>query len=797
MSKKEVKEKGKLLCFHCGDICDDDTIALNDKIFCCLGCKVVFEILEQNNLCKYYSIEKNPGITPPDFRSNKYDFLEDELIKNQFIDFTNSNISTVTFYIPQIHCSSCIWLLENLNRLNQGIIFSEVNFLEKKLHLKYSEEKTSLSKVVELLESIGYEPDINLNSTEKKLKKNTYKSLYYKIGVAAFAFGNIMLLSFPEYLGIDRIADKDFGNFINFLMVVLSLPVFFYSGSDYFKSAFKGIKSKVFNIDIPLSLGILTLFARSLWEVISQSGPGYFDSFTGLVFFLLLGKLFQNKTYENFDFERTYKSYFPLSVTIIKNKIETATPVSTLKVGDRIIVRNKEIIPADSILFRGNANIDYSFVTGESIPVNKVLGEIIYAGGRQAGNIIELEVLKEVSQSYLTQLWNNSAFHKDKETNVSKLANSISKYFTFAILTIAIISGILWFHKDIRTAINVFTSVLIIACPCALALSIPFTFGNTLRIMGRLKFYLKNTSVVEKLSKINTVVFDKTGTLTKSGDIKAEFDGKELNIYDKILVKALTRNSNHILSRKIFESLEVKDLYDVDDYEEITGKGISGIVDGNKILLGSDIFINEKLEECKISVKSSFHSTKVFLCINNEIPGYFKISSSYRTGLEQMIEELNYNYSLHILSGDNMNEKSNLVKIFGSDKKILFRQSPEDKLNYIKRLQAKGKRVLMLGDGLNDAGALQQSDVGITISDNVFNFSPACDAILDADMFHKIGEFLDFSKFSYKVIIYSFIFSLIYNIIGLTFAVNGVLSPIISAILMPLSSVSVVLFAVT
>ena len=482
---------------------------------------------------------------------------------------------------------------------------------------------------------------------------------------------------------------------------------------------------------------------------------------------------------------------------MIKNNIETIIPVSGLKTGDRIIVRNKEIIPADSILFRGNANIDYSFVTGESIPVNKVLGEIIYAGGRQVGNMIELEVLKEVSQSYLTQLWNNSAFHKNKETNVSKLANSISKYFTFAILTIAIISGVLWLHKDVRTAINVFTSVLIIACPCALALSIPFTFGNTLRIMGRLKFYLKNTSVVEKLSKINTVVFDKTGTLTKSGDIKAEFDGKELNIYDKILVKALTRNSNHFLSRKIFESLEVKDLYDVDDYEEITGKGISGTVDGNKILLGSDIFINEKLEECKISVKSSFHSTKVFLCINNDIHGYFKIFSSYRTGLEQMIEELNYNYSLYILSGDNMNEKSNLVKIFGSDKRILFRQSPEDKLNYIKRLQAKGKKVLMLGDGLNDAGALRQSDVGITISDNVFNFSPACDAILDADMFHKIGEFLDFSKFSSKVIIYSFIFSLIYNIIGLTFAVNGVLSPIISAILMPLSSVSVVLFAVT
>ena len=276
-----------------------------------------------------------------------------------------------------------------------------------------------------------------------------------------------------------------------------------------------------------MTFRFLSVFLCFLFEVfgkwVTQTGPGFFDSFSGLVFFLLIGKLFQSKTFDSLNFERNYRSYFPLSVTVIKNRIETTIPVSKIKKGDRIIIRNKELIPADSILFRGNASIDYSFVTGESIPVDKVLGEIIYAGGRQVGNAIEMEVIKEVSQSYLTQLWNNNAFGKERDNKFTEISDSISKYFTFIVIAIAIISGLYWLRTDLNTAVNVFTAVLIIACPCALALAIPFTLGNTLRIFGNIGFYLKNTSIIEKLTRISTVVFDKTGTITKTGDTKIQF----------------------------------------------------------------------------------------------------------------------------------------------------------------------------------------------------------------------------------------------------------------------------------
>jgi P-type Cu+ transporter len=647
---------------------------------------------------------------------------------------------------------------------------------------------------------------LRLDTIDKNVKPSSFKSLYYKIGIAGFAFGNIMLLSFPEYLGFDRIAEKNFSLFIGLLMTLLAIPVLLYSSSVYFISAYKGIRNKIFNIDVPLSLGIFVLFVRSLWEVATQTGAGYYDSFSGLVFFLLAGKLFQSKTYDTLNFERNYKSYFPLSVTVLKEGKETTIPVDNLKTGDRVIIRNNELIPADAILFKGEASIDYSFVSGESLPVSKVLGEIIHAGGRQCRNMIELEVVKEVSQSYLTQLWNNSIFEKEKENKISENVNIISKYFTFVVLAIAVVSGLYWLKDGMTEAINVFTAVLIVACPCALALSVPFTFGNTMRIFGKAKFYLKNSSVIEKLSKINTVIFDKTGTITKTGDVLVKFFPPdipwgmnlqvELTELEKIYIKALTQHSNHILSRKIFEYLNVPVLYDAENYEEHQGEGIKGIVENNEILLGSDTFVFGHFGTTNFLPLDSESSSRVYVAINDRVRGYFGIKSLYREGLEGIVNNLNEKYEVHIISGDNDSEKEYLTKFFNSDKRMRFRQQPQDKLNYIKSLQKAGKKVLMVGDGLNDAGALQQSDMGITVSDSTYNFSPACDGILDASAFKYLDRFIKFSKFSMKVIIASFIFSLVYNIIGLSFAINAKLSPIVAAILMPVSSISVVLFSV-
>jgi len=786
-----TEQKNSLSCFHCGEPCPDKTIAIGDKYFCCHGCKTVFEILNANEMCDYYTIENTPGITPKqDLITGRFDYLDDESVKAQIIDFSDGKTEKVTFHTPTMHCASCIWLLEKLRDMDPRIYSSIVNFPRKQVTITYNRDEMKLSETAALLASLGYEPLVSLDTVGAREQSSAEKKLYLKIGLAGFAFGNVMILSFPEYLSRFGAVDPTFKMVFGYLSLVLSIPILLFASRDYYMSAWAGIKSRTVNIDVPITLGIGMLFFRSAWEILTQTGVGYLDSFTGLVFFLLVGRLFQQKTYEVLSFERDYRSFFPLSVTRKINNVEAVVPVSKLKPGDRIVVRNQELIPADSVLLKTDAYIDYSFVSGESAPVTKKAGDFIYAGGRQAGTTIELEVIKEPSQSYLTQLWNNDVFNKPRFSRLNVLVNQVSHYFTFGVLAIAILASLYWLQYDTAIAIKVFTAVLIVACPCALALSSPFALGTAMRVFGRHGFYVKNTETVEALSKINTIVMDKTGTLTESRQETIEFSGDPLSSEDQRRVKSLVQHSTHPLSQKIFQALDAQALDSVDQFEEVSGKGIQGIIQGQQIRLGSARWLelpddNQETEDMK---------TRVFLSMNGELKGSFLIANAFRKGLRPLLSGLKKQFSLFLLSGDTEREKAALVNLFGNEQNLLFRQTPENKLDYVARLQEDGAHVLMVGDGLNDAGALRASEVGIAITDDVTAFSPASDGILTGKNLHLLGSFMKMSKATTSVIVASFVISILYNIVGVSFAVAGKLSPLVSAILMPASSISVVAF---
>jgi Cu+-exporting ATPase len=764
-------------CSHCNDECSSNSICIDDKVFCCEGCKTVYQILSENQLNDYYAIDKTPGVTPKPHFIGKFSYLDDDDVLNKLLIFNDDDIAVIQFEIPAIHCSSCVWLLERLNYLQKGVISSQVNFIKKTLRVTYNSCQVKLSEIVEKIAVIGYEPIISLEMlSEEKEAKN--KEVTYRLGVAGFCFGNIMLLSLADYLGMDKNNFTSFYTVFNYLNFVLSLPVLFYSAWPYFNSAFRGLKQKWLNIDVPISLGILVLFLRSSYEVFSKVGTGYFDSLSGLVFFLLIGKFFQNKTYKHLSFERDYKSYFPMAVTLINKGNEIQISVKKLKKGDKILVRNEELIPADCILISGDAKIDNSFVTGENRNILKSKGEIIYAGGKQIGSSIELEVLKEVSHSYLTGLWNSTAFDKNGNKSIRGITDKISKYFTLVILIIASVSGVIWMQTDVGKAIQVVSAILIVACPCALALSAPFALGNTLRIFGNNKLYLKNTAVIEQMSKISDIVFDKTGTITISGKSTVNFVGNVLDDNKLKVIKSICRNSSHPLSRIIYNSIESEVLV-LYDYKEIIGKGMQAI----GIRIGSAEFL--KVDKVK-------GISQVHLEIEGVYLGYFKIESTKRGALKTTIDKLNKKV-LHLISGDNDAEILDMQTYF-PEGNICFDMLPPEKLNYIAKLQKSHKKVMMIGDGLNDAGALQQSNVGISISEDINSFSPACDAILDASNFNKLPLFIKFSKMAMKVVYISFFISFMYNIVGMYFAIKGDMTPIFAAILMPVSSITIVVF---
>lgn len=778
----------KIVCAHCGDTCTEDILFYRDEAFCCEGCRTIFELFTENGLGDYYRLNNAPGISPLR-NTEQFAYLDNPELVDRLVDYRDDEHLRVTLEVPSIHCSSCIWLLEHLHVLDKGVRYGQVNFGKRELSLMLDPRKTSLRKHVELLSRIGYEPAIRLDKLDRspKSKKKDY-TRWYKIGIAGFCFGNIMLLTLPEYFDPSLAEDRSYSQFFRVMNVLLSLPALLYVSPEYFVSAWKSVRAKVLNIDVPIALGIAVIFLRSLFEIVTDTGPGYLDSLCGLVFFMSIGRTFQQITYDGLNFERDYTSYFPVSVALLKNGVEEYVPVTQLRRGDVIRLRNGEICPADATLLSSVARFDAAFVTGESKPVDKEEGQKIYAGLKNMGPASMLCIDREVSQSYLTDLWNNKAYQKN-ESRIQSITDKLSRYFTPVIIGIACVSFLGYgLYGDWATAWNAFTAVLIVACPCALALASPFAMGNALRILGRNRFYIKNALALETLTFVNHLVFDKTGTITQNGKDDVIWEGEALGEEEKEYIASLLLQSGHPLSRSIYRHMHITAVWPIQHFMEVEGKGLYGEVDGHILRIGSAGWC---------SVKQPGHlqgCTTVWIQINGLTKGVFVFHNRYRDHLRETLANFPAEMSFSILSGDNSGEQQRLQAFFPPRTRYRFRALPDEKPKYVEQLKTEGYTVAMLGDGLNDSGALLAADVGISVSDNLNTFSPASDALLDGKAFHLLPLFIRFAKYTRQVVKWGFVISFLYNSVGLYLAVTGNLSPVLAAILMPLSSITVVLF---
>jgi Cu+-exporting ATPase len=778
-----IEIEKELECYHCGEPCEPgETIHYDEKDFCCHGCKSVYQILQEAELCDIYDLEDKAS-TVKRADSRKYRVLDEPDLAKNFLEFEGQGIAKVTFFSPNIHCSSCIWLLEHMGRLHEGILQSTVQFVKKEVSVTFKTDSITLKEVAELMDQVGYGPVVE----PRKQQKSQSRGLIIRLAVAGFCFGNSMLISLPDYLDLQFQIPEDYRTSFAYINLLFGLPVFFYSAQIYFLSAWKGLKHKFINIDVPISLGIIALFIRSLIDILVYHEMGFMDSLAGLVFFLLIGRWFQHKTYQALSFDRDISAYFPIAVSKWENGKEVTTKIQDLREGDQLMIHNQELIPADSILMEGPASIDYSFVTGESIPSPITAGEKLFAGGRQLGGSIIIKLERRVLNSHLTKLWNQS--EENEHEGLTNLSDLISRYFTAAVLILAMLGGSIWYFKDPSQAVNVFTAILIVACPCALALAVPFTYGHTLRIFGNRGFYLKSAHVIEQLAKIKKIVFDKTGTLTRPLPEQVHFEGQELSKHQIDLIHAAASNSVHPLSKIIKKHLnQFMDYHQEpirwDEYDEITGKGILARVGDEVIQLGSAAWLGQESS-------THNHLTSVHIAYNGNYLGFYRFENAYREGIFSVLKSLKSSFDLSLLSGDNDHERERLSPYF---EELRFKQSPESKFDFIKEQNLAETPVMMVGDGLNDAGALQASSVGVSLSDDIYQFTPASDAILNASNSPEIPQFLGFTRYAVKVVWVAFVISLLYNVVGLSFAFTGQLTPLVSSILMPISSVTVVGF---
>ena len=779
-------------CYHCGDTCREEHLRFDDKDFCCHGCKAVYGLLQESGLCDYYELTEKPGVKEEGdataIRAELFDLPE---VREKLVEYSEDGITRVKLHIPQMHCSSCIWLLENLQRVEPAIIRSRVRFTSKELSITFREEGFGLRQLVELLRRIGYAPLLSGSGREDRQRgPGVPRMLYIKLGVAGFAFGNIMLFSFPEYLGADT-SDPQLMTGFQFLNFVFSLPVLFFSSTGFFTSAWAGLRTRTVNIDVPIALGIIALFARSVWDVTTGYGPGYFDSLAGLIFFLLLGRWYQAYTYQAMSFDRSLNDFLPLVVLRKRGDGEEPVSVGDLQQGDHIVVRDQELIPVDGVLLAGTGNIDNSFITGEPLPVRRNVGDTIRAGGRQRGAAIELEVLRPFQQSHLKQLWEeHSGASAAQRPVMPKLIDSVAQRFTIAVILISVAAGLYWAGRDMDMVWPVVTAVLIVACPCALALSMPFAYGHTMRVLGRAGLFLRDSEVVERMSRIDHVVYDKTGTLTAREAYELRFEGVPLTPDEERRVQALARNSTHPLSAVLAERLRPcaveMDPCPVIEVHETPGMGIEGTVQGLGLRIGSAAFTGTA-EQAREAGEAH-----VYIAIAGIHRGHFVMRKRARSGMADSVERMRRFAGVGLLTGDATVDPE-VQRAFALDE-VRTACTPPDKAGHVRDLQQQGRRVLMVGDGLNDAGALQQSDVGISVSETSAALTPASDAILDARHLQRLPAAVHLTRRAHRIVIASLLISLSYNITGVSFAVAGKLTPLIAAILMPLSSVTVVGF---
>lgn len=771
---------GEVPCAHCGAPTQRSEEFPAEPQFCCNGCKTVYEILAANDLCTYYAFDE---LTSDRRRphSADYEILEHATVASRFITSRTATHVVCTFVVPGMHCASCVWLLERLHRIDPGIYESSVDLTLGTVRIAFNPQRTSLRKVAELLASLNFNPSLESENVQSRTQQ---ASLLSRLGIAGFAMMNVTMLSIAGYLAGEGGLAPTLQHTFQWISILLSVPVVVYAASPWWTSAWKSLRKASFSLDVPVAAGIAAIFIRSYADVIAGVGTGFLDAATGLVFFLLIGRLIQERAFAAISFDRTVRSFFPLGVRVQAGQHFDTQPIETLNIGDVIELRNGEVLPCEAVLLDDIAYLDYAFVTGESTPHLCVARDRMLAGGRVIGGAMRCVVSGAVSNGLLTTLWERASVRRSR-TRLLGVASRFGAGFTVITVAIAITAFFVWL-PDVAGAVSALTAVLIIACPCAMTLAAPMALGTAMGLLGQRGIMIRNTGTLLELDAVTHVVFDKTGTLTRLHRT-GTYIGEPLTPSQCSAIASVVAESTHPVSRAIGATFGVPTERATDMHEAV-GQGLKGTAHGHRIAIGSQAWL-----ESDASNVENVNSTHI--SVDGRIVGKVVLREKMREGAVELMQAVGNSYGLSVFSGDQQQDTSAMHELLASSD-VRLGMLPEEKISAVAELQRRGQKVLMVGDGLNDAGAMNTANVAIAISNNNATIVPACDVIVSADSIGSISSLLKYAGAVRRVIITAFIVSLLYNAVGLTLAVSGSLSPLAVAVLMPVSSLTIIGIAV-
>jgi len=799
-------------CNHCHLSFDDEIMIKEEELnFCCKGCQGVYHLLKSDGLDSFYDKLGNKTITPPlNLDADDISKFDTPSFMDNYTTINKDGFYEVDLIIEGIHCAACVWLNEKILHDTKGLIEANINFTTNKAKVIWDDDELKLSDIILRIRSIGYNAYAYDSSIADEKATKAKREYFIKMMVAVIASMNIMMLSVAKYTGFFTGITPEVMHMIHIGEFLLATPVLFYSGWVFFKGAYFGLKNKILNMDFLVSSGALLTYIYSLFILFGGKGESYFDSVAMIITFVLVGKYLEvigkKSAVDTLD---KIKSSLPLEAVVVDGENKRQVALNSINIGDIVEIKTGEKVPVDGIIIKGEGTFDEASLTGESVPIFKKVGDTVYSGTINSNNLIHFEVTKDFKNSTFSSIVTLLEDSLNSKPEIQDKANEYSKGFTLTILTLSLLTFIVWYFFGLDLGFDyegtnhfeksfiVAISVIVIACPCALALATPIASLIGISELAKKGLLFKEAKFIESLAKVNTVVFDKTGTLTKG-----ELSVKKALVFnensDKLnLLYSLLDTSTHPISKSVKKYLLEKydlQLQKLNNIKNIDAKGMSAefINTNGKVakLLGGNL---ELMLEENIKYDLTIENSVYIFAIDNEVIASFELVDEVKDYAKDLIKYLqDKNIEVIMLTGDNQQVASKVSSSLNI-KKYLSKQTPISKAEYIKKLKTDGKIVVMVGDGVNDSVALSNSDVAIAMGTSADISMEVSDIVLLNSSLPSLKDAFEISSRTYKFIKQNLAISLVYNLITIPFAMFGYVIPLVAALSMSLSSLIVVL----
>lgn len=788
-------------CAHCGLPVPAEDLGSEELCFCCAGCRSVFLIVRAAGLDGYYDYREEGAARPvlSSAGKRKYEELDDPSFRAAHVRSSTEGEERVELLLEGVHCSACVWLVERVGRVVPGVKSSRLDLSRSVVELVWDPRRTSLSAIARGLGSLGYAPH-PVGESRAELARASDRELLLRLGVAGAAAGNVMLMALALYGGAFSGMELAHQALFRWASLAIATPTVFWCGAVFLRGGWASLRTRTPHMDLPISIGISTGYVGGAIATVSGRGEIYFDSLCTLIFLLLVGRYLQQSHHRRSTSEgELLLALAPQTARMVVEGVEREVPAGAVPLDSVVRVLSGERIPVDGLVTRGTAHVDTSVLSGEPMPTETTISARVYAGTTCVDGELLLRTEAVGQSTRLGRLMASVAATQRRRAPIVRLADRVAGYFVVGILAVAALTLGIWLHFDPAFAVDHTVALLVVTCPCALGMATPLAVSVALRRAASSGILFKGGEFVEELARPGLIVFDKTGTLTLGQPELLAWLG---DVSWQAPLRALEAGSGHPLARSVQRAFPENELV-VEGLRELPQGGVAALVDGRPLLAGSPALVRAELgalpswAEKLVRAQAELGRTPVVLAADSAVRAVLGFGDRVRPEAKEELRKLaRLGYRFEVASGDDPRVVDGVARELGiAPEAARGGMSPEAKLSRVLHLRDQGERVFMVGDGVNDAGAMAAATVGFAVHGGAETCLRAADVFATRSGLAPFVRAVKGSRRTLSAIRRGIVISLLYNLVGIALAALGTLSPLLAAIMMPLSSISVVSLA--